>query len=200
MLTTKLIGNDTCLWSSMRIAKLSTHQPMSLHIICWYSEGSPIQLALTHQGGLILHPTSLVCRPRWQNYTILLSLSWCWQLPNRNPRTRSLVSAHSKWTTPFGCLFPPQENWIWNRNKCWLWRDLWMSDRHVNVRHQKKVVQVNRIQPRILSSFRMIMSNNLIKAMNVPWIPPQTEYFVDCKSETLSTSAATSSTESIVSA
>ena len=50
--------------------------------------------------------------------------------------------------------------------------------------YRKKVVHVNRIQPRTIVSFPAIMSNDPIKAMNVPWISPQIEHFVDCEIET----------------
>ena len=47
--------------------------------------------------------------------------------------------------------------------------------------HRKEAIHVNRTQPRILPSIPMTISNNPIKATNVPWIPPQIEHFVDCK-------------------
>jgi hypothetical protein len=49
--------------------------------------------------------------------------------------------------------------------------------------HRKKVVHLNRIQPRVLPSFPMTMSNDSAKATNAPWIPPQIEHFIDCEIE-----------------
>ena len=46
--------------------------------------------------------------------------------------------------------------------------------------HRKKVVHVNRIQPRILTSIPPTMSNDTIKVF---WILPQTEVFIDCEIE-----------------
>ena len=49
--------------------------------------------------------------------------------------------------------------------------------------HRKKVVHINRIQPRILPSFPTSTSNNSAKVTDVPWSPPQIEHFVDYESE-----------------
>ena len=49
--------------------------------------------------------------------------------------------------------------------------------------HRKKVVHINRIQPRVLPSLPTSTSNGSAKANDPSWIPPQIEDFVDCEIE-----------------
>ena len=49
--------------------------------------------------------------------------------------------------------------------------------------HRKKVVHINRIQPRVLPSLPTSTSNDSAEANDPTWIPPQIEHFVDCEIE-----------------